>query len=81
MVTTEPNEFVRQFHDRMPVVLSDGDALNRIGEEPLANEVLLHLCRGLPADALLHEEIAPRPKEEIPAKLTITKKNTKKMCA
>jgi putative SOS response-associated peptidase YedK len=80
MVTTEPNEFVRKFHDRMPVVLSDDDALAWLGEDPLPEADLQLLCRGLPAVALDHEEIAPRPKAgtgEMPKKLPITKKNTK----
>lgn len=80
MVTTEPYEFVRGFHDRLPVVLGDDDALAWIGEEPLSEADLQLLCRGLPADKLDHEEIAPRPKAgqgEMPEKLTITKKNIK----
>jgi putative SOS response-associated peptidase YedK len=66
MVTTEPNEYVRPFHDRMPVVLSDEDAERWIGEEPLSDADLAELCRGLPSEALLHEEIAAKP-----ARLTI----------
>ena len=58
MVTTEPNEFVAQFHDRMPVVLDDADALAWLGEEPLADAELLRLCGGLPPESLLHGNAA-----------------------
>lgn len=68
MVTTEPNEFVAQFHDRMPVVLDDADALAWLGDEPIADAGLARLCRGLPADALLHEALPPRLKVTRPAK-------------
>jgi len=80
MVTTEPNEFVRRFHDRMPVVLNDNDAAAWLGEEPLPEADLQLLCRGLPAEALNHEEIAPRPKVgtgEMAEKMKVTEKNTK----
>lgn len=68
MVTTEPNEFVRQFHDRMPVVLDDAGALAWLGDEPLADADLARLCRGLPAEALLHETLPPKLKVIRPAK-------------
>jgi len=68
LVTTEPNEYVRPFHDRMPVVLSDADALEWLGEEPLADARLAELCHGLPAEALLHEEIAAKPPERLTIK-------------
>lgn len=70
MVTTEPNEFVRQFHDRMPVVLGDADALAWLGDEPLADTDLAHLCRGLPAEALHHEPLPPKLKVVRPGKKT-----------
>ena len=69
MVTTEPNEFVRQFHDRTPVVLGDADALVWLGDEPLADADLAHLCRGLPAEALHHDPLPPRLKVTQPAKI------------
>jgi len=69
MVTTEPNDFVRQFHDRMPVVLSDDQAREWLGDTPLADDQLQRLCRGLPAEALDHETLPP--------KLRITKTGTK----
>lgn len=62
MVTTTPNEFVARFHDRMPVVLDDADALAWLGDTPLPENRLVTLCRGLPADALLHETLPPKLK-------------------
>jgi putative SOS response-associated peptidase YedK len=68
LVTTEPNDYVRPFHDRMPVVLSDTDALAWLGEEPLPDARLIDLCRGLPSEALLHEEIAAKAPEKLTVK-------------
>jgi putative SOS response-associated peptidase YedK len=62
MVTTAPNDFVRQFHDRMPVVLADADVEAWLGDTPLPLPELERLCLGLPVDALDHLEIAARPK-------------------
>ncbi|MEP6668955.1 MAG: SOS response-associated peptidase family protein [Chthoniobacter sp.] len=67
LVTTEPNDYVRPFHDRMPVVLSNADAADWIGEDRLPDARLVELCRGLPSEALIHEEIAAK----LPEKLTI----------
>lgn len=71
MVTTEPNETAARFHDRMPVVLGDADALAWLGDEPLADAELARLCRGLPADALLHEALPPKLKITRPAKIAV----------
>jgi putative SOS response-associated peptidase YedK len=65
MVTAEPNAYAAKYHDRMPVVLSDEDALAWIGDEPLADDVLMDLCRGLPAEQLTHTEIAAAPRGKI----------------
>ena len=62
MVTTDPNDYVRPFHDRMPVVLDDVDALSWLGGEPLPDAKVAALCRGLPSEALLHETLAPKLK-------------------
>ncbi len=67
MVTTTPNEFVKQFHDRMPVVLTTSDALAWLGESPLPKDDLTRLCRGLPAEALQHETLPARLKITRPA--------------
>lgn len=65
MVTTEPNAYARQYHDRMPVVLTDEQALAWIGDEPISDDLMLELCRGLPAEQLTHTEIAAAPKGKI----------------
>lgn len=70
MVTTEPNETAARFHDRMPVVLADAEATAWLGDEPIPDDCLRALCRGLPAEALLHETLPP--------KLKITKKTSAK---
>ncbi len=57
----------------MPVVLSDGDALEWLGEEPLADARLAELCRGVPSEAWIHEEIAAK----IPEKLAIKRPEKK----
>ena len=57
LVTTEPNELVRTYHDRMPVVLDDSEIEAWLGDEPLPEARLLALCHGLPSEALLHETI------------------------
>ena len=68
MVTTAPNEVAARFHDRMPLVLSDEDALAWLGDSPLPPAELLRLQAGLPAEALLCEEL--------PAKLKIARPST-----
>jgi putative SOS response-associated peptidase YedK len=73
LVTTEPNDYVRPFHDRMPVVLSNADALEWLGEEPLPEKRLAELCRGLPSEELIHEEIASK----LPEKLAIKRPEKK----
>ena len=62
LVTTEPNELVRTYHDRMPVVLDESEVEAWLGDEPLPENRLAELCRGLPSEALLHETIPPRLK-------------------
>ena len=68
MVTTEPNDTVRPFHDRMPVVLGDDEAEAWLGDEPLPDAELMRLCRGLPSEALHHEALAPKLKISRPAR-------------
>lgn len=62
MVTTEPNDYVRPYHDRMPVVIADTDAQAWLGDAPLPPDELVRLCRGLPSEALHHESLAPKLK-------------------
>jgi putative SOS response-associated peptidase YedK len=68
MVTTEPNEFLSRFHDRMPVVLEDADAEEWLGDEPLPADRLAMLCRGLPSEDLEHDELPAKLKIVRPSK-------------
>ncbi len=68
MVTTEPNDFVHRYHDRMPVVLDDAGIEAWLGDSPLAPDEIVRLCRGLLSEALLHEELAPKLKIARPPK-------------
>jgi len=63
-------KYPARFHDRMPVVLADADAPAWLGDEPLPDDRLRTLCRGLPAEALLHETLPP--------KLKVTRKSVTK---
>ena len=47
MVITEPNQFVAQYHDRMPVVLTGGDVMDW-----LTGAKGLELLKPAPEDAL-----------------------------
>ena len=62
MVTTEPNETAARFRDRRPVVLADAEATVWLGDEPLPDDRLRALCRGLTVEALLHESLPPELK-------------------
>ena len=62
MVTTEPNDYVRPYHDRMPVVLDDSELEAWLGDEPLTEDRLRLLCRGLPSETLQHETLPPKLK-------------------
>jgi putative SOS response-associated peptidase YedK len=64
VVTTEPNRYAARFHDRMPVVLSDADALRWLGREPLPRELLIELCRPCSDEIMQHVEIAAVPREK-----------------
>jgi putative SOS response-associated peptidase YedK len=65
IVTTEPNDYAKRFHDRMPVVLSDTDARAWIGDDPLPDARLMGLCRSCPPEVMTHTEIAAVPKGKI----------------
>jgi putative SOS response-associated peptidase YedK len=65
LITTEPNELVRPYNDRMPVLLSDAEAQAWIGDEPLPESRLAELCRTFPAEHLILEEIAVQPREKL----------------
>ena len=66
LVTSEPNDYAKPFHDRMPVVLSDSAALRWIGASPLSADELLALCQPCPPEIMVHREISAVPKGKIP---------------
>lgn len=59
MITTEPNELIRRFHDRMPVILPVEQWDTWLGSTEDVNK-LKQLLVSYPSD-LMHEEIAPSP--------------------
>lgn len=65
IVTAEPNDYARRFHDRMPVVLADLDARAWLGSEPLLPERVFSLCRPCPPEWMDHAEIPAVPKGKI----------------
>jgi putative SOS response-associated peptidase YedK len=52
MIITEPNEFVSEVHDRMPVILAEVDWPKWLGEEPATEQELLALLKPCPDEAL-----------------------------
>jgi len=52
ILTTEPNEFVRPIHDRMPVMLVDADAAARWLDPKANREALEELFGAPPAEAM-----------------------------
>jgi putative SOS response-associated peptidase YedK len=65
IVTTEPNDAARRFHDRMPVVLSDAAATSWLGDHELLPDQVLSLCQPCPPDIMIHTEIAAAPKGKV----------------
>ncbi len=65
LVTSEPNDYAKPFHDRMPVVLSDSAARRWIGNTPLPADELLALCQPCRPEILVHREISAVPKGKI----------------
>lgn len=60
IITTEPNEFMSEIHDRMPVILRPEDEglwLDRNVAEP---EMLLHLLKPYSADKMRAYPVSPR---------------------
>ena len=57
ILTTEPNDLLRSIHDRMPVVLPDGDEGTWLAAGP---DERAELCRPYPADDLDAYEISTR---------------------
>ncbi|HEY4300482.1 MAG TPA: SOS response-associated peptidase [Candidatus Didemnitutus sp.] len=60
IVTTQPNELLESFHDRMPVILGPHTAPLWIGHDALAPEAVARLCRPLPAALMERCRVDPR---------------------
>jgi putative SOS response-associated peptidase YedK len=65
IVTTEPNDYAKCFHNRMPVVLADADATSWLGDQNLSPDRLLSLCRPCPPEIMAHIEITAVPKGKV----------------
>jgi putative SOS response-associated peptidase YedK len=62
MVPTDPNELVRTYHDRTPVILAEDAA-----EAWLTDPDITSMCGGLLPEALALETLPPRLKITRPA--------------
>lgn len=60
IVTTEPNDLLRPFHDRMPVILGPNSGPAWLGSEPLDPAQQARLCRPLPAGMMASHRVDPR---------------------
>ena len=65
MVTTSPNDYAARFHDRMPVVLNDANALDWLGSAPLSNDRVVALTRAPANDIMEHVALEAAPKGKI----------------
>lgn len=65
IVTTSPNDYAARFHDRMPVVLSDANALDWLGSTPLPDERVIAMTRPPESDVMEHAVIEVVPKGKI----------------
>ncbi|MEH2480459.1 putative SOS response-associated peptidase YedK [Nitrobacteraceae bacterium AZCC 2146] len=52
ILTCGPNEVMEELHDRMPVILGEGDWPLWLGEEEATNEQLLEMLRPCPDEWL-----------------------------
>lgn len=60
ILTTEANELMREFHDRMPVILEPGDYAAWLDPRCEDADAVLPLCRPLPSERLQHRAVSPR---------------------
>lgn len=60
ILTTEANELMREFHDRMPVILEPGDYAAWLDPRCEDADAVLALCRPLPSERLQHRAVSPR---------------------
>jgi putative SOS response-associated peptidase YedK len=60
IVTTGPNDLLRPYHDRMPVLLGPNSGPAWLGAEPLDPARLAQLCRPLPAEMMATHRVDSR---------------------
>ena len=60
IVTTSPNDLLRPFHDRMPVILGPNSGPAWLGADPIEPALLARLCRPLPAEMMASHRVDPR---------------------
>jgi putative SOS response-associated peptidase YedK len=66
MITTQPNSFMRKFHNRMPVIFKKKEGLKYLKEKP---EKALELCSTISDKMTLNAEIAEELLTEIQKKV------------
>jgi putative SOS response-associated peptidase YedK len=60
ILTTSPNEFMAEIHNRMPVMLAQDTWATWLGETGATAEQLLDLCRPFPSDRMTSWAVSPR---------------------
>jgi putative SOS response-associated peptidase YedK len=60
LITTEANETLRRFHERMPLILDRSAAREWLTPEPLAPMIAERLLRPAPDDLLVFDAVSPR---------------------
>jgi putative SOS response-associated peptidase YedK len=60
ILTTTPNEFMAQIHNRMPVILAPDCWATWLGETAATAEELLALCRPFPSDRMISWAVSAR---------------------
>jgi putative SOS response-associated peptidase YedK len=60
IVTTTPNPLLARIHDRMPVMLHEGDAPDWLGDQPLAPAHLHMLCAPFPEHEMASHRVDPK---------------------
>lgn len=69
IITTEPNEFMANIHNRMPVILRREDYATWLSDEKTPPDVLQSLIKPYPAEAMTAYEVSPavnRPTNDTP---------------
>jgi putative SOS response-associated peptidase YedK len=76
IVTTEPNQVVGRFHDRMPVILPESRVSRWLDPSPMEQAEFMEIAHGYPANEMTEREIndfANNVKHEGPACLAAAK--------